>query len=85
MGIVDVFDVLTHDRVYRPAWPRTQALTIMQQGAGTHFDPLLLALFFTRLDEIHRLIETNPYDDAEIVAPLVAAESEMDAAQLCAV
>ena len=69
VGIVDVFDALTHDRVYRPAMPEEQALNIMQQGAGTHFDPLLLAMFFTRLDEIHRLMETNPDDDAETHSP----------------
>ena len=49
VSIVDVYDALTHDRVYRPALPQEEALQIMQQGAGTQFDPLLLAAFFSQL------------------------------------
>jgi hypothetical protein len=32
VAIVDVYDALTHDRVYRPAMPEEQALSILQQG-----------------------------------------------------
>jgi putative two-component system response regulator len=60
VSIVDVFDALTHDRVYRPAIPEEEALTIMRQGAGAQFDPLLLAIFFSHLGEIGRIAGENP-------------------------
>ena len=55
VSIVDVYDALTHDRVYRPALPQEEALQIMQQGEGTQFDPLLLETFFSQFSEISRV------------------------------
>jgi putative two-component system response regulator len=60
VAIVDVYEALTHDRVYRPAMPEEKVLAIMQQGAGTHFDPLLLAAFFSQFAEISRVALENP-------------------------
>jgi putative two-component system response regulator len=60
VAIVDVYEALTHDRVYRAAMPEEQVLAIMQQGAGTHFDPLLLAAFFSQFAEISRVALENP-------------------------
>jgi PAS domain S-box-containing protein len=39
VGVADVYDALTSDRPYRPAWPRGRALAEVARGAGTHFDP----------------------------------------------
>lgn len=60
VAIVDVFDALTHNRVYRPALSEEEALVIMRQGAGSHFDPMLLSLFFSHFEEICRLAAENP-------------------------
>jgi CHASE1-domain containing sensor protein len=59
LAIVDVYDALTHDRVYRPALPEDKVLEIMRQGAGTHFDPLLLSCFFLQLAEIRRIADEH--------------------------
>jgi HD-GYP domain-containing protein (c-di-GMP phosphodiesterase class II)/CHASE1-domain containing sensor protein len=59
VAIVDVFDALTHDRVYRPALPEEEVLKIMRQGAGTHFDSLLLAHFFSHLAEFFDISKTH--------------------------
>jgi putative two-component system response regulator len=64
VAIVDVYDALTHDRVYRPAIPEEKVLAIMQQGAGTQFDPLLLAAFFSQFSEISRVAMENPDEAA---------------------
>ena len=45
IAIMDVFDALTHDRVYRPAMALDEALTIIRAGGGTHFDPAVLDTF----------------------------------------
>jgi putative two-component system response regulator len=44
-AVADVFDALTHDRVYRPAMPVDRALEIMTAGRGSHFDPQVLDTF----------------------------------------
>lgn len=44
VAIVDVFDALTHTRVYRRALPVSEALATMREDVG-HFDPELLELF----------------------------------------
>jgi putative two-component system response regulator len=64
MAIVDVYDALAHDRVYRPALPAEEVLATMQQGEGTHFDPLLLALFFSHLDEMDDIREPRAMGDS---------------------
>lgn len=44
-AVVDVFDALTADRPYKKAMPLEQALSILQQGAGSHFDPKIVTIF----------------------------------------
>ena len=45
-AVVDVWDAITHDRPYRPAWPRQEAIQHIRDGAGTHFEPRAVELFF---------------------------------------
>ncbi len=45
IAIPDVFDALTSSRAYRQALPPSQALEILRQGAGTHFDSELVYAF----------------------------------------
>jgi diguanylate cyclase (GGDEF)-like protein len=49
VAIVDVYDALITDRVYRPAMSLDRALEVMRDGRGSHFDPLLLDLFLSRV------------------------------------
>ena len=44
-AVVDVYDALTSDRPYRNAWTREQAITHIQEGAGSHFDPAIVEIF----------------------------------------
>jgi PAS domain S-box-containing protein len=50
-AIVDVWDALTSERPYRPAWSKGQALTYIQQQAGKHFDPHVVETFRAILQE----------------------------------
>ena len=45
-AIADVWDALTSDRPYRPAWTEEQALTYIREQSGKHFDPQVVELFF---------------------------------------
>jgi diguanylate cyclase (GGDEF)-like protein len=51
-AVADVFDALISDRVYRPAMPLSEALAIMREGRGSHFDPQILDLFLESIDEL---------------------------------
>jgi len=46
-AVADVFDAITHDRVYRPALPMSEALEIMTSGRGVHFDPDVFDAFMS--------------------------------------
>lgn len=45
MAIVDVYDALVSNRVYRKAMPHEEALTIILEGRGTNFDPVIVDVF----------------------------------------
>jgi putative two-component system response regulator len=45
MAVVDVYDALTSERPYKKAFSREEALGIIVEGRGTHFDPTLADLF----------------------------------------
>ncbi len=45
VAVVDVFDALTSDRVYRKAFPVEDAVQMMREQRGRHFDPVLLDAF----------------------------------------
>ncbi|MCX7777823.1 MAG: two-component system response regulator [Armatimonadetes bacterium] len=51
-AISDVFDALTSERVYKPAYPNEKAFAIITEGRGKHFDPKVVDAFFASLDEI---------------------------------
>jgi len=45
MSIVDVYDALVSDRVYRKGIPKEKAFEIIFDGEGTQFDPVVLRAF----------------------------------------
>jgi putative two-component system response regulator len=45
-AVVDVWDALTSDRPYRPAWSQEESLTYIREQSGKHFDPQVVDLFF---------------------------------------
>jgi PAS domain S-box-containing protein len=44
-AVVDVWDALTTNRPYRPAWTQEAALAYINQHTGDHFDPKVVAVF----------------------------------------
>ena len=57
VAIADVYDALTHDRVYRPAFSEAEALRIMISGDGSQFDPECFAAFASVLPEMRAIAE----------------------------
>lgn len=60
-AVADAFDALTSRRVYKPAFPVDQAISIMRQGRGKHFDPGLLDTFLDSMDQV--LVVKDQYAD----------------------
>jgi putative nucleotidyltransferase with HDIG domain len=51
-AVVDVWDALTSDRPYRPAWSEQEALAYIREQSGKHFDPQAVQFFFKLIKEI---------------------------------
>jgi putative two-component system response regulator len=45
MAIADVYDALVSKRPYKDAFPHEEAVRIILDGRGTHFDPVLVDVF----------------------------------------
>ncbi len=52
-AIADVFDALTSDRPYRKnPFANDQALNMIKEGKGTHFDPAVVDAFFSIIGDV---------------------------------
>jgi putative two-component system response regulator len=57
VAVADVFDALTHDRVYRKRFATDNAVRHVTDGCGTHFDPDVVDVFLTSLDELSAIAD----------------------------
>ena len=51
VAVADVYDALSAERCYKDPMPREKVLSIMREGAGTHFDAEVIDAFFSIEDE----------------------------------
>lgn len=54
MALADVFDALSEERAYRSAMPFDDCVKIIEDGAGTQFDPDLTRLFVAAIRKEHK-------------------------------
>lgn len=73
VSIIDVFDALTHDRIYRPAFSAETAIAMMKAEQGAQFDPILLTTFLTILDDLLALAAAHPDDAVDVCSASSAA------------
>lgn len=52
VAVADVFDALTHERPYKPAWTQREALAEIEAAAGSHFDPAVVEALIRIAPEI---------------------------------
>ncbi|MDP2574680.1 two-component system response regulator [Vibrio penaeicida] len=45
MAVADVYDALISSRVYKPPFPHSKAVEIIESSAGSHFDPEVIEAF----------------------------------------
>jgi putative two-component system response regulator len=60
VAIVDVYDALSHDRVYRKALPENEVLQIIERGRGSHFDPDVFDLFLSTFPMFQGIRRQHP-------------------------
>jgi hypothetical protein len=86
VAIADVFDALTSDRVYRKAFAVEEAVTMMREERGRHFDPVLLDAFLEVLGssgpDAREHVRADPTEVADgaletFVTALTRSDAEM--------
>lgn len=63
MAIADVFDALVSKRCYKSPMPLDDAFGIIEESAGTHFDPTLARLFLGLRKDIENYLKNTAADD----------------------
>lgn len=58
MAIADVYDALISERVYKPAFPHDKAVKIIEEGSGSHFEPLIVEAFLSIENEFREVAST---------------------------
>ena len=57
MAVADVYDALISPRPYKEAFPLEKAFGIIEDSAGTHFDPILVDVFRDSRDEFAKIAQ----------------------------
>ena len=57
MAVADVYDALISERVYKAAFPHEQAVEIIRDGRGSHFDPDMVDAFLALSEEFRRIAQ----------------------------
>jgi len=58
MAIADVYDALVSERSYKKPYTHEEAVNIIKEGKGTHFDPDLIEVFLKAADEFDRITKS---------------------------
>ena len=66
MAVADVYDALISRRPYKEGMPHDQAVEIMRQGRGSHFDPDVLDAFIALREDFRTVASTYADSDADL-------------------
>jgi putative two-component system response regulator len=56
MAVVDVYDALVHERPYKKAFTFEEAVKIIMENSGTHYDPKITEVFFEVRDQFRAVM-----------------------------
>lgn len=59
LAVADTYDTLRSDRPFRPAKSVEEAREVLQEGAGTQFDPNIVSVFLKRLTGLEAQVEAQ--------------------------
>lgn len=66
MAVADVYDALISRRVYKPGMPHEEAVDIIRQGGGWHFDPDVCAAFLSATEQFKAIAERFSDSDQDM-------------------
>jgi excisionase family DNA binding protein len=81
VAVVDTFDAITTERVYRPARTVEQAVAVLADERGKQLDPRVVDAFLAALDDVRTILAEHPVptddrplpDDAQMTLQAAAA------------
>lgn len=56
-AVADVFDALSTERVYKPAWPMEKIERLFREESGRHFDPAVVDALFAAMPKLLNIRE----------------------------
>lgn len=83
VSLVDVYDALTSERVYKPAFSHEKAVQMILNGECGAFNPLLLECLVEAQEEIRQELAQpnktfNSYEDLKSIAPAIQDAETLD-------
>lgn len=60
VAVADVFDALTHERCYKPAWPLEEVIAYMRANVGSHLDAEIVQALLSNLEQVLAVNEKFP-------------------------
>jgi putative two-component system response regulator len=73
VAVADVYDAYTTTRVYRRGVAHDEAVRIIVQGSGTHFDPAIVRALLDIADEFSRICRDLADPPAAITGPVATS------------
>jgi len=55
VAVADVYDALVSERVYKPGLSHEEAMGLIREGAGKHFDPRVVEAFLNRQEDFREI------------------------------
>ena len=74
MAVADVYDALVSRRVYKAGIPHEEALLLLAEGKGTHFDPDVVDAFLEIGDDVRRIAALFRDTDEELAEKAASLE-----------
>lgn len=62
MAVADVFDALVNRRVYKEAMAEEKAFAILREDSGSHFDPVIVDVFFSIRGDVQNYLAEKQRD-----------------------
>ncbi|MEK1908067.1 MAG: two-component system response regulator [Pseudomonas sp.] len=75
MAVADVYDALISRRVYKAGMPHEQAVDIIRQGRGSHFDPDICDAFLSCAEQFRAIAERYADSDQDMAKQRAAIEA----------
>ena len=78
MALADVYDALISRRVYKPGMPHEQAVDIIREGRGWHFDPDICDAFLANAEQFREIALRFIDSDHDMARQLTLLEQNAD-------